>query len=71
MSIWWASSAMLNEAARTSAHSSGAWEGHLLALYKARHGCRPLKNRKGGYLLQEVHSQSTTDNPLKSPADPH
>lgn len=52
--IWWSSSAILNETAGSSLHNSEAWEGHLLALYIEKHGCRPLKNRKGGRLLQEV-----------------
>lgn len=54
LSIWWASSAILNKSAGLSSHNSEAWEGHLLALYMHKHGCRPLKNRKGGFLLQEV-----------------
>ncbi len=54
LSIWWSSSAMLNEVAGTSTHNAEAWEGHLLALYVAKHGCRPIKNRKGGRLLQDV-----------------
>lgn len=52
--IWWASSEVLNEAAGSSGHNSEAWEGHLLALYLEKHGCRPLKNRRGGRLLKDV-----------------
>ncbi len=52
--VWWAGSEQLNEVARCSPHSSEAWEGHLLALYLVRHGCRPLKNRRGGRFLEDV-----------------
>src|SRR5205085_1478052 len=44
LSIWWASSAMLNQVSG-AAHKPRAWEGHLLALYRGKHGCLPLKNR--------------------------
>lgn len=43
--IWWAGSASLNEASGTSL-SPRDWERHLLTLYRNRHNCLPLKNRK-------------------------
>ena len=55
--VWWASSEQLNKAASSYPYNSEAWEGHLLALYLTKYGCRPLKNRRGGRLLNDVPTE--------------
>jgi hypothetical protein len=52
MRIWWATCQNLNELSGWMVKDSEGWEQHLLALYQAKHGCRPLKNRVGGKLYK-------------------
>lgn len=52
--VWWATRSALNAASGLTIKTAAEWEGHILKLYMLNHGCRPLKNRRGGRSIAEL-----------------
>lgn len=46
--VWWATRSALNAASGLAIKTAAEWESHILKMYMLSHGCRPLKNRRGG-----------------------